>query len=162
TVQRDRVLVRHWIAALAFALRLLPWQAPYADHVRLERVLHVERPDHALVPARRVVRQERERALVIDAEAVRAGARRVVEADLLGLIGLADVEDEEAGACVAAAVAGKALGIDPQDVVADHAQLVAMHAGWRAEFKNLLGILRIAHVVRRESFGRVAARGADR
>ena len=106
--------------------------------------------------------QEGELALVVDAEAVRAGARRVVEADLLRRIGLADVEDVEAGAGVAALVAGEPLRIDVEDVVADDAQLVAMHAGRRLELPHLLRLARVAHVVDREAFRRKAARRADR
>src|ERR1700693_5846703 len=96
-------------------------------------VADVERPDHPLVPARRVVRQEREAALVVDAEAMRAAAGRVVEGDLARLVGLADVEDEKAGAGVLALVADQALGIHVEMMIADHAHLVAMDALWSAE-----------------------------
>ena len=161
-VQRDGALRRHRIVALAVALGLLPRQAPDADDLRLERIADVERPDHPLVPARRVVRQEGEAALVVDAEAVRAAAGRVVEGDLARLVGLADVEDEQPGAGVLALVADQPLGIDVEMMVADDAHLVAMHAGRGAELVDLLRIARVAHVMRGEALRPVVARAADR
>ena len=77
-------------------------------------------------------------ALEIDAEAMRAGARHVVEADRLRRRRRRDVEDEKAGARVLALVAGEPLRIHVEQIVADDAQLVAMHAGRRAEFADLL------------------------
>ena len=50
--------------------------------LRLERIADVEVQMTRLFQPSRVVRQERELALVVDAEAVRAAARHVVEADL--------------------------------------------------------------------------------
>src|SRR5207244_5668919 len=100
-MQRDGLLVRSRGAEIAVAVFCLhPWQPELTDHLGLERIGDVERPDHAAVPARRVVRQHRKLALVVDAEAVRPGARQIVEADLLRLAALADVEDEQAGAGV--------------------------------------------------------------
>src|SRR5262245_32852972 len=64
---------------------LHPRQAPDADDLRILRIADVERPDHALLPSRRVVRKERELAFVVDAEAMRPVARQVVESDLLRL-----------------------------------------------------------------------------
>src|SRR4029079_7292025 len=87
---------------------LHPGQAPDADHLRLDRVADVERPDHAVLPALRGVRQERELALVVDAEAMRAVAGQVVEADLFRLAALGDVENKKAGPGVASRVACKA------------------------------------------------------
>src|SRR5689334_819619 len=51
--------------------RLLPRQAPDAHHLGSERIAHVQGPDDAPVPAVGVVREERELAGVVDAEAVR-------------------------------------------------------------------------------------------
>ena len=161
-VQRHRLLMRRGVAGFAIALRLHPGQAPLAEDLRLGRVLDVERPDHPLVPARRVVRQERELALVIDAEAVRAGAGRVVEADLFRLAALRDVEDEQAGAGVAAGLAAEPLGVHVENIAVDHAELVRMHAGRRLHLGDLLRLPRVAHVVDGETFGAVVARVADR
>ena len=62
--------------------RLHPGRPHWLD-LRLGRVLDVERPDHRLFsPAR--CSAGTQACAVIDAEAVRAGAGRVVEADLLG------------------------------------------------------------------------------
>src|ERR1700685_2308138 len=108
-VKRDRALHRRRIVALAVALGPLPWQAPDADDLRLERIAGVEGPDHPLVPARRVVGEEGELLLVVDAEPVRPAAGRVVEADFARLVGLADVEDEKPGAGILALVADQAL-----------------------------------------------------
>jgi hypothetical protein len=83
---------------VAIACRVLhPRQAELADDLGLGRVLDVERPDDAVLPSLRGVRQERELALVVDAEAMRTVAGRVVEADLLRLAALRDVEDEQTG-----------------------------------------------------------------
>src|ERR1051325_8800868 len=91
---------------VAIACRVLhPRQAELTDHLGFGRVLDVERPDDAVLPSLRGVRQERELALVVDAEAVRAIAGRVVEADLLRLAAFGDVEDEQAGAGVPAGFA---------------------------------------------------------
>ena len=128
----------------------------------LQRIADVERPDDALVPPLRIVGQEGELC---------ARCRRRTGADRcracrrsrprFGASGLADVEDVEAGAGVAARVAGQALGIHVEKVVADDAQLVAMHAGRRLELPHLLRLARIAHVVDREPLGAgEPARGA--
>jgi len=154
--------MRMRIVADVIRLVLHPRQAPDADHFRAQRVANVERPDHAAVPARRVVGQKRELALQIDAEAVRAGARHVVEADRLRRRRLRNVEDEEAGAGVLAFVAGKPLRIHIEQIVADDAQLVAMHAGRGAKFADLCRTSRIAHVMDGEAFRPVKARAADR
>ena len=111
-----------------FLLGTLPGQAPDADDLGLHRVLDVHRPDHPLLPPRRVVGEEGELAPVVDAEAVRTATRHVVEGDLLGLAGIADVVDEEPGAGVLALVAGQPLGIDVDDVVAHEPRLVHVHA----------------------------------
>jgi hypothetical protein len=71
---------------------------------------------------------------------VRPAAGRVVEADFARLVGLADVEDEQPGAGVLALVADQAFGIDVEMVVADDADLVAMHAGRGEELEHLLGL----------------------
>src|SRR5262249_3716662 len=134
---------------------------PGADHFGLEWVLDVERPDHALVPALRIVRQEGELALVVDAEAVRTGAGRIVEADLLRLAALADVEDEEPGAGIAAGLAAEPFRVDVEDVAVDHAQLVRMHAGRRLHLSHFPRLARVAHVVDGEAFRSVEARAAD-
>src|SRR5439155_5206526 len=68
TVQGDRLLVRHRIAFLARAVRFLPWQAPDADKLRIEGIADVHGPDDTPVPALRVVGEEGELALVVDAE----------------------------------------------------------------------------------------------
>ena len=160
-MQRDRFLVWGCVAGFAVAVRLHPRQTPLAEDFRLERVFNVERPDHALVPARRVVGEERELAFVVDAKAVRAGARRVVEADLLGLAAFADIEEEEAGARVAADIASEPLGINVENVAIDHAQLMRMHAGRRFHLGDLVRVARVAHVVDGEAFRPVEARAAD-
>ena len=161
-VQRGGFLGRMRVVADFGRIRLHPRQAPDADHFGLERIGNVERPDHALGPARRVVRHEGELALEIDAEAVRAGARHVVEADRLRRRRRRDVEDEKAGARVLALVAGEPLRIHVKQIVADDAQLVAMNARRRAEFADLVRLFRIAHVVHGKAFRAVIARAADR
>jgi hypothetical protein len=88
--------------------------------------------------------------------------RRVVEADLLRLAALRDVEDEQAGAGVAAGLAAEPLGVHVENVAIDHAELVRMHAGRRLHLGDLLRLPRVAHVVDREALGPVEARRADR
>ena len=136
SVERNRFLGRHRIVANLVGIGLHPRQSPDADHFGLERIADIERPDHALVPARRVVGHEGKPALEIDAEAVGTGARHVVEADRLRCRRRRDVEDEEAGARVLALVAGEPLRIHVEQIVADDAQLVTMDAGRRAEFAD--------------------------
>ena len=97
----------------------------------------------------------------IDAETVRAGSRHIVEADRLGRRRCRNVENEKAGAGVLALVAGEPFRIHVEQIVADNAQLVAMDAGRRAEFADLLWLLRIAHVVDGKTFRAVEARAAD-
>ena len=150
------------IVADFIGVGLHPWQAPDADHFGLERIGNIQRPDHALGPARCVVRHEGELALEIDAETVRAGARHVVEADRLRRRRRRNVEDEKAGARVLALVAGEPLGIHVKQIVADDAQLVAVNAGRRAELADLVRLFRIAHVVDGKAFRAVIARAADR
>ena len=161
-VQRGRLLMRMRIVADVIRFVLHPRQAPDADHFRAQRVANVERPDHAAVPARRVVGQKSEVTLQIDAETMRARTRHVVEADRFRRRRLRHVEDEKTGAGVLAFVAGKPLGIHVEQIVADDAQLVAMHAGRGAEFADLFRASRIAHVMDGEAFGAAIARAADR
>src|SRR5262249_56489960 len=52
--------------------------------------------------------------------------------------------------------------IPVEEIVADNAELMAMHARRRAEFTDLLRLLRIAHVMHGEAFRPVIARAADR
>ena len=89
------------------------------------------------VPARRVVGEEGEFSRVIDAEAVRAAAGHVVEADLARLLGDGDVEDVEAGPGVP--LAGEPLRVDVEEVGVHGAKLVHVDAGRGAEFEDLLG-----------------------
>src|SRR5262245_10228353 len=163
-MQRARGVRGHGIAAaaIAFAFHPLPGQTPDADHVGTQRVADVERPDHALAPALGIVGQEGELACIVDAEAMRARAGRVVETDFLRCLGPADVEDVEAGTGIAALIAGQALRVDVQNVVADRAQLVTVHAGRRLELPHLARVARVAHVVHRKTFRRKAARRAHR
>ena len=140
---------------------LHPRQTPDADHFRAQRVADVERPDHAAVPARRVIGQKRKLTLQIDAETMRARSGHVVEADGLRRCRLRHIEDEKAGAGILAFVAGKPLGIHIKQIVADDAQLVTMHAGRGMEFADLFRTARIAHVMNGETFGTVEARPAD-
>src|SRR5215831_7639050 len=161
-VERDGAFGRHRIVALPRTFGLLPRQAPDADDFGLERLADIERPDHPLVPSGRVIGQEGKAALVVDAEAMRAAAGRVEEADFARLVGLADVEDEEAGAGVLAFVAGQPFGVHVEMMVADDAHFVTMDAGWGAELVDFFRIARIAHVMRRKTFRPVIARAADR
>src|SRR5690242_12509226 len=102
---------------------LHPGQAPDADDLRLDRVADVERPDHPVFPSLRRVRQERELALVVDAEAVRPIAGQIVKADLLWLAAFRDVENEKTGPGVAPRIPGKAFGIHVEEVAVDDAEL---------------------------------------
>src|SRR5262249_47570181 len=104
----------------------------------------------------------RELARVVDAEAVRPAARHVTEADLARRIRLADVENVEAGARVLARFARQPLGIHIENVLADDAQLVHVHAGRRAELMHFARLARVAHVMDGEALGAVEARAADR
>src|SRR5262245_66674682 len=98
-MQRARGVRGHGIAAaaIAFAFHPLPGQTPDADHVGTQRVADVERPDHALAPALGIVGQEGELACIVDAEAMRARAGRVVETYFLRRPGPSDAEDIQAG-----------------------------------------------------------------
>src|SRR6201982_3944260 len=98
----------------------------------------------------------------LDAETVRPRARHVVEADRFWRRRLRNIEDEKSGAGVLALVAGEPFGIHIEQIVADDAELVAMHAGRRAKFANLVRLLRIAHVMHGEAFRAVIARATDR
>ena len=98
----------------------------------------------------------------IDAEAMRSGTRHVVKPDRLRRGRRRHVEDEKSRARVLALVAGEPLRIHVEQIVADDAQLVAMNAGRRAEFADLLRLLRVAHVMHGEAFRPVVARAADR
>jgi hypothetical protein len=110
-VQRGCFFMRMRIVADLVGIGLHPWQAPDADDLGMQRVADIERPDHALVPARRIVGHESEMALQIDAEAMRSGAGHVVKADRLRRRRRRDIEDEEAGADVLALVAGEPFRI---------------------------------------------------
>ncbi len=161
-VQRGGFLGRMRIVADFRCICLHPRQPPDADDLGLERIFDVERPDHPLVPARRIVGHECEPALEIDPEAMRAGAGHVVEADRLRRRRLRNIENEKAGARILAFVAGEPLRVHVEQIVADDAQLMAMHAGRRAEFADLVRLSRIAHVVHGKAFRAVEARAADR
>jgi hypothetical protein len=100
--------------------------------------------------------------LAVDAEAMRAAARHVVEAHLSRLCRRADVEDEEPGARVLAGIALEPFRIDVQQIVADQPQLVHVHARRRFVLPDLPGPGGIAHVVGGEAFRRVERRAADR
>ena len=162
SVQRAGVIGRHRVVAGADVFRLLPRQAPDADDLRLERIADIERPDHALVPALGVARQQREIAFAVDTETVRAAARHVVEADLPGLLRILHIENVQAAAAILAFVAGKLFGIDVEQIVADETQLMAVHARRRAEFSDLVRFARVGNVMDGEAFGAVVARAADR
>src|SRR5262252_459657 len=162
TVYGDGIVGRARIVTFSFAVHLLPRQSPDADDVGLERISDVQRPDHALVPAIRIVGQESERAPIVDTEAMRSAARHVVEADLLRRIRLGDVEDIEPGACIHALLARQAFGIDVKNVISDNTQLVTVNTGGRAEFVDFLWLLRIAHVMGSEAFRGISARCSDR
>ena len=99
---------------------------------------------------------------MVDAETVRAAARHVVEADLFRLARVLDVEDVEAAAAILALVAGEFLRVHIEQVVADTAELVAVHAGRRAKLGDLVRLARIGHVVDGEAFRRVETGAADR
>src|SRR5262249_8673289 len=119
-------------------------------------------PDDAPVPALGVVGKERELPRIVDAEAVRAAAGHVVEADLARRRRLADVENVEAGARVSARFARQPFGVHVKNIFADDAQLVHVHAGRRAKLGDLAGFARIAHVVDGKALRPVEARAADR
>jgi hypothetical protein len=163
-VQGAGVVGGHRVVAQGDVLGFLPRQAPDADDFRLERIAQIERPDHALVPARRIAGQQREVALMVDAETVRAAARHVVKADLPGLARVFDVENVKAATAVFAFVACELLGIHIEKVVADEAQLVTVHALRCAKLGDLVRLARVRHVMDCETFRRVetgAADGAD-
>ncbi len=150
------------IAAHALAVRLLPRQAPDADHLGFQRVADVEGPDHALVPALGIVGQKCQLSLIVDAEAMRAAARHVVEADLARLGRGADVEDEQAGAGVLAGSPFSRSELTYSKSSPTSAQLVHVHARRRLALPDLAGPGGIAHVMGGKALRREARRAADR
>ena len=141
--------------ATSWPLRRLlhPGQPPDADDFGLERVLDVERPDHALVPSRRAHWQEGEIAFVVDAEAVRAASRHVVEADRLRLAALRDVEDEQAGARVACPCRRRAARSSRRAGRRRRCAACGSGTGRRAELADLVRLPRFAHVMHGEASG---------
>src|SRR4029079_13827994 len=108
----------------------------------------------------RGVRQERKLALVVDAEAMRAIAGGVVEADLLRLAAFGDVDETHDGGGGWPGLAAEPLGVDVEDVAVDDAELVRMHAGRRLHLGDLARLPRVAHVMDREALRSVEAGAA--
>ena len=125
----------------------------------LERIGDIHRPDDAAIPARRIIREEAELELVVDAEPVRAAAGHIEKAHLPSVRRRSDVEDIKSAARAFPGFTRERLGVHVEEIVADHPQFMHLDFRRRLELEDLLWLGRVAHVMNREAMCLFAVAG---